>query len=107
MTENRKAIPDGFKYYITFKDNKGQKYYKYDYALSYEYPDGKVEDTTTYTKISKEFKDKVLKAREANTDVSMLTGPQAEPEEVDSHQIDLTTIVIENYNPNRIFDYYE
>ncbi|EJQ73470.1 hypothetical protein IG7_00773 [Bacillus cereus HuA2-4] len=107
MTVNRKLIPDGLKYYITCKDKKGQKYYRYNHAPSWEYPDGRIEDTTTFTEISDNFKEEVLNAMESSTDAAMQTGPHAEPAEVDPHQIDLTTVVIENYNPNRIFAYFE
>jgi hypothetical protein len=48
MSENRKVIPDGFKYYITCKDKNGQKYYCYGHAPSYEYPDGTITDSKTF-----------------------------------------------------------
>ena len=107
MTENRKPILDGFKYYITCKDKEEKKYYRYDHAPTWEYPNGRIEDTTTYTEISDKFKEEVLNARKSKTKVPMQTGPQAEPAEVDPHEIDLTTVIIENHNPNRIFDYFE
>ncbi|GAB6255143.1 hypothetical protein [Peribacillus sp. N1] len=107
MTEIRKVIPDGFKYYITCKDKDGQKYYRYNHAPSWENPDGTIEHTTTDTKISEEFKAEVLNAMKSNTEVPMQTGPQARQVTVDPHEIDLTKVFIENHNPNRIFDYFE
>ncbi|MFK4426084.1 hypothetical protein [Bacillus sp. RC51] len=107
MPVSRKLIPDGLKYYITCEDKKGQKYYRYSHAPSWECLEGRIEDTTTFTEISDNFKKEVLNAMKSSTDVSMQTGPKAELAEVDPHQIDLTTVVIENYNPDRIFGYFE
>ncbi|PED99593.1 hypothetical protein CON78_15805 [Bacillus toyonensis] len=107
MTVNRKIIPDGFKYYITCEDKKGQKYYRYNHAPSWEYPDGRKEDTTTFPEISNKFKEEVLNARESNAEVSMQTGPQGEQVKVAPHDIELSTVAIENYSPNRIFGYRE
>ncbi|MFC5714380.1 hypothetical protein ACFPU1_16665 [Thalassorhabdus alkalitolerans] len=107
MSLNKKLIPDGFKYYITCKDNNEQKYYRYDHAPSWEHPNGETEDTTTFSEISKKFEQEVLKDRESNTEVPMQTGPQAEQVKVNPQDIDLTTVVIESYDPNRIFGYFE
>ncbi|MCA1011464.1 hypothetical protein [Halobacillus halophilus] len=107
MPENRKFNPDGFKYYITCKNKNGQKYYSYDKAPTWEYPDGRIEDTTNYSEIINKFKDDVENAMESNAEVTMQTGPQAEIVNVDPNELDLSTVVIENYKSNRRFEYFE
>lgn len=106
--EIRKFDPMGHKFYVTFKDKEGKKYFCTSHWGTYIYEkDGKVEDTSNYAEEKKNWVKKIRNAIKTGTPIDMQQGPHCDDKKVDPNNIVVESIVFEDHNPNRIFDIYE
>jgi hypothetical protein len=87
---------DYHKYYLTFKDSTGRRYFVLKQWGAKVYPKGEIVELSDYQKAKEEFIEKLNNGQ----DVKAWSGKRSEPYFVDPKDIDTKSIVFKEYDPN-------